>query len=64
MYRLEVFHPGAVTPTEAVTTPLAADALAGVSTLLERYSDCERIVVMHTGVRLFAVDSKGATLPD
>jgi hypothetical protein len=60
MYRLDVFHPGAPAPTESVSIERAADALSRVSDLLSRHGDCERIVVMHQGRALFAVDCTGA----
>lgn len=60
MYRLDVFHAGSPAPTESVSIERAADALARVSDLLARHKDCDRIVVMHDGRALFAVDCKGA----
>lgn len=62
MYRLDVFHHGAPTATQSVPFERAADALTAIAGLLAQHADCERIVVMHDGRALFAVDCKGATI--
>jgi hypothetical protein len=62
MYRLDVFHPGSSEPTQATPFERAADALSAIADLLKQHADCERIVVLHDGRVLFAVDCKGATI--
>jgi hypothetical protein len=61
VYTLEVFYDGKADHAERLQS--AADVLSRIPVLLEAHAGCEKIVVLINGVRLFAVDCKGNTLP-
>lgn len=63
MYDLLVYHPGDPIARVTVKAARAADALALIPQLLAEHAECEYVVVMLGGVRLFAVDCAGSRLP-
>ena len=64
MYQLRVMKAGDDAPFEKIDVARSRDVLAMLPTLLETHHDCERIVVLCQGARLFSVDCKGNRLPD
>jgi hypothetical protein len=63
MYELHVYYAGDRLPRKTVRAARAADALDRIPQLLAEHDGCEHIVVMVSGVRLFAVDCHGNRLP-
>lgn len=64
MYRLEVFHADAPSPTESVSLRGAGEVLRAIPALLERHPDCVRVEVYAGPTRLFSVDCEGNRLGD
>jgi hypothetical protein len=63
MYELHVYYTGDRLPRKTVKAARAAEALDRIPQLLAEHDGCEHIVVMVSGVRLFAVDCHGSRLP-
>lgn len=64
MYSLRVMKPGSIAPLETVELDRAADVLTCIPELLARHAGCERIEVLASTTRLFAVDCHGQRLED
>jgi len=63
MYELHVYYPGDRLPRKTVKAARAPEAFDRIPQLLAEHDGCERIVVMVSGVLLFAVDCHGSRLP-
>ncbi|MGH6967254.1 MAG: hypothetical protein ACREE0_22440 [Phenylobacterium sp.] len=63
MYELHVYYGGDSIARKTVRASRAAEALDLIAQLLAEHDGCERVVVMVSGVRLFAVDCAGNRLP-
>jgi len=63
MYEVQVYYPGDLIARKTVKAARATQALDLIPQLLAEHDGCEHIVVMVSGVRLFAVDRGGNTLP-
>jgi hypothetical protein len=64
MYHLLVFYEDDDEPRERLSLNRASKVLSQIPVLLSRHPGCERVVVTANFLRLFAVDRKGARLPD
>jgi len=63
MYQLLTFCQGQKGPRSKTTVEAAPEAMKLLQTLLAANDDCERVVMMHDGVRLFSVDAAGNREP-
>jgi hypothetical protein len=63
MYQLLVFYPEQRVPHETIRTASAAETLDRITAILAEHHDCEKVVVMFDGDRLFSVDCSGNRLP-
>ena len=63
VYRLLVCYHQEVLPRDVVSIERADAVLDRIPDVLAEHRDCEKLVVMLDGLRLFAIDSSGARLP-